>query len=227
MRIEADVVIVGAGPVGLFQIFELGQDEAGQFYIAMELVNGLNLRQLNMMCAEKGILIPPELAAYMMTQALDGLEYAHNFRVPDGKSLNLVHRDISPQNIFIDYEGTVKVLDFGIAQAADRITETDTGLLKGKFAYMSPEQLNGLPVDRRADIWSLGVVLWEAITGQRLFRARSEGETAFRIVSAEIPPMGSVRPDVPAGGCTVSGPAPPSATLLLMLVIALGRRRAR
>ncbi len=184
----------------LVQIFELGQDEQGQFYIAMELVNGLNLRQLNMMCAEKGILIPPELAAFMMTQALDGLEYAHNFRDPDaGTPLHLVHRDISPQNILVSYEGAVKLVDFGIVKGSTISGETQAGMLKGKVAYMSPEQASGEPIDRRSDLFSLGVCFYELLVGDRPFNGPNEIMTLKSILEDPPPAVTAFVPDCPIG----------------------------
>jgi serine/threonine-protein kinase len=184
----------------LVQIFELGQDEQGQFYIAMELVNGINLRQLNTMCAEKGILIPPELAGFMVTQALDGLEYAHNFRDPDsGTPLGLVHRDISPQNILVSYEGAVKLVDFGIVKGSTISGETQAGMLKGKVAYMSPEQASGEPIDRRSDLFSLGVCFYELLVGERPFQGPNEIMTLKAILEEAPLPVTSFVPDCPIG----------------------------
>src|SRR5439155_7878943 len=103
-------------------------------------------------------------------QACAGLHYAHERRLPDGRPLAVVHRDVSPQNLVITYEGLLKIVDFGIAKAVDRMTRTATGMIKGKFAYMSPEQCKNQPLDRRSDLFSLGIVLWELLTGKRLFR---------------------------------------------------------
>jgi serine/threonine-protein kinase len=183
----------------LVQIFELGQDDHGQFYIAMELVNGLNLRQLNLMCAEKGILIPPELAAYMVSQALDGLEYAHNFKDPAGQPLNLVHRDISPQNILVSYEGAVKLVDFGIVKGSSISGETQAGMLKGKVAYMSPEQASGEAIDRRSDLFSLGVCFYELVVGERPFQGANEIMTLKSILEEAPLPVTSFVPDCPIG----------------------------
>ncbi|MCK6549392.1 protein kinase [Myxococcota bacterium] len=181
----------------LVQIFELGQDEAGQFYIAMELVNGLNLRQLVHMCRERGQRVPPELAAFMLVQALDGLAYAHEFRDETGQPLNLVHRDVSPQNILVSYEGAVKVVDFGIVKGSSIATETQAGMLKGKVAYMSPEQAAGDPIDARSDIFSIGVCLFELIAGEKPFTGANELMCLKAILELPPPPLSSFAPDVP------------------------------
>ena len=158
----------------IVQIFELGQDDNGQYFIAMEMVNGLNLRQLLTMAKEQRRAIPPELAAHIATQALEGLAYAHALHNGAGQPLNLVHRDISPQNILVSYEGAVKLVDFGIVKGSTISGETQTGMLKGKVAYMSPEQATGEPIDARADLFSLSVVLFELIAGERPFTANNE-----------------------------------------------------
>lgn len=181
----------------LVQIFELGQDDRGQFFIAMELVNGINLRQLLHLARERQVAIPPELAAFMMMQALDGLAYAHGFRDPDGRPLNLVHRDISPQNILVSYEGAVKLVDFGIVKGSSISGETQAGMLKGKVTYMSPEQASGERMDGRSDLFSLGVCFYELIAQERPFVAVNELMTLKAIL--EKPPVALTRyvPDVP------------------------------
>lgn len=182
------------------QVFELGEDEKGQFYIAMELVNGVNLRQLIGMARDAGQRIPPALAAYMVTQALDGLAYAHGFRDPDtGAPLNLVHRDISPQNILVSYEGAVKLVDFGIVKGSSISSETQAGMLKGKVAYMSPEQASGEPLDGRSDLFSLGVCFYELIAGQRPFQGQNDIMTLKAILDEPTPPLTTFTPDVAEG----------------------------
>ncbi len=183
----------------LVQIFELGEDDKGQFFIAMELINGLNLRQLLHMCMEKGLIIPPELAAFMMAQALDGLAYAHEFKDPEtGEPLNLVHRDISPQNILVSFEGAVKLVDFGIVKGASISSETQAGMLKGKASYMSPEQCRSGAIDRRSDVFSIGILLYELTVGRRLFQAETEFAIISKITSGGFPPPTSVHANYPA-----------------------------
>jgi serine/threonine-protein kinase len=181
----------------LVQIFELGQDDEGQFFIAMELVNGMNLRQLLGLHREKGVQMPPELAAYMMTQALDGLQYAHDFKGPDGVELNLVHRDVSPQNLLISYDGAVKIVDFGIVKGNSISSETQAGMLKGKVAYMSPEQAAGEPIDARSDLFSIGVVLYELIAGEKPFTGANEVMCLKSILDDAVPPITKHAPECP------------------------------
>lgn len=182
------------------QVFELGKDEQGQFFIAMELVNGMNLRQLVQLAQQTGQRIPPELAAFMMAQALDGLAYAHGFRDPEtGEALNLVHRDISPQNILVSYEGAVKLVDFGIVKGSSISGETQAGMLKGKVAYMSPEQASGEPLDGRSDLFSIGVCFFELITGQRPFQGTNDIMTLKAILDDPPIPVTHFLPDVAEG----------------------------
>lgn len=129
------------------QIFDLGSVE-GRYYIVQEYVSGMDLRKVLRRLAKSGRKLSVAQATHIIIKACEGLEYAHNKRDPLGKPLNLVHRDVSPQNILVSNEGEVKLVDFGIAKAEGRATRTLAGLVKGKFAYMSPEQIRGLPVDR-------------------------------------------------------------------------------
>src|SRR5947207_4799848 len=117
----------------------------------------------------------------------EGLDYAHNKKDAAGKPLNIIHRDISPQNILVSYEGEVKIIDFGIAKAASRSSRTQAGVLKGKFGYMSPEQVRGLPLDRRSDVFAIGTVFFEMLTAERLFVGESDFSTLERVRNANVP----------------------------------------
>src|SRR5450755_1115521 len=128
---------------------------------------------------------------------LEGLNYAHDATDATGQSLEIVHRDISPQNVFVTNDGQVKVLDFGIAKARTHEGRTATGVVKGKVGYIAPEQATGEPVDRRADIWSVGVVLWEALTGARLFKGETDAGTLNSSLRGEIPTAATHRPNLP------------------------------
>ncbi|RYF08106.1 MAG: serine/threonine protein kinase, partial [Deltaproteobacteria bacterium] len=141
----------------IVQIYELGRQHE-RLYIAMELVQGRDLRHVIRLARARGLALPQGFAAYVISRAAAGLDFAHRKQGVDGRPLQLVHRDVSPQNILVSYDGEVKVVDFGIAKAEARATETQAGVLKGKFAYMSPEQVRGDDIDRRADIFALGSV---------------------------------------------------------------------
>jgi serine/threonine protein kinase len=180
--------------------FDFGEVD-GRYFIAMDFLAGQSLRdmilRLRRMPEEAS---PAKLAVYMtyiMAEACEGLHAAHELRDPNGALLEVVHRDVSPHNLFITYDGNISVVDFGIARAADRIQHTATGVLKGKFSYMAPEQVRQLDVDRRADVWSLGVCLWEAITLERLFVRSSQADTLMSVMMDRIRPPSEVRPDIP------------------------------
>ncbi len=181
----------------IVQIFELGQVK-NVYFLAMEYVHGASMSRLLKACKKRKIELPVELGAKICSYACDGLEYAHNFTDPDGTPLNLIHRDVSPQNIMLSYDGVVKVLDFGIAKAAGNLYRTRTTSLKGKAAYMSPEQItqkSGL--DRRSDIFAMGIVLYEFTTGHRPFQGDTELELMMAIVQSEPPDPRKYKPRLP------------------------------
>ncbi len=167
-------VTLGFNHPNIVQLYDFGE-ENGQPYIAMEWVDGRNLRQLILRSAEAKQAFPVELAAFIAQQAAAGLQYAHAFRDKiSGEPLNIVHRDISPQNILISLDGSVKVIDFGIAKATTNSESTRAGVIKGKPSYLSPEQISGEVLDGRSDLFALGAVLWESLTGRKLFAADSD-----------------------------------------------------
>jgi serine/threonine-protein kinase len=133
----------------------------------------------------------------IICDVLEGLHHAHELADYDGRPLNVVHRDVSPHNIIITYGGDAKLVDFGIAKASDSTSQTRTGVIKGKLAYMSPEQAFGKPVDRRADIFAIGVILWEAITGRRMWKGNAEGAIAHRLSVGDIPKITEYVPEPP------------------------------
>ena len=167
------------------QVFEVGED-GGIHYLAMEYVHGQDLRALLAKAGGQGSRVPLELALTVVAGAAAGLNHAHERRGPDGVPLGIVHRDVSPSNIMIGYDGSVKLLDFGIAKATARSVETQSGIIKGKFAYMAPEQCRGRDVDRRSDVFSLGIILYEISTQHRCFRADSDFDTMHRIVTGDV-----------------------------------------
>jgi serine/threonine protein kinase len=178
------------------QIFDLGQIE-GRYYIVQEYVNGRDLRSLMAQLEElsRGFSVPQ--ACHIVLKICEGLDYAHDRCDEHGQPLNVVHRDISPQNVIVSYDGEIKLIDFGIAKAEGRATRTMAGLVKGKFAYMSPEQLRGLPVDRRSDVFALGILFHELLSGQPLFKRDSDFETLKRARTADIEPPSDHNPAVP------------------------------
>src|SRR5688572_14231127 len=181
----------------IVELYEVGEEGNTQF-LAMEFVFGRDLGQIRDRCQEKGIRFPSEHISTVLIDTLDALYYAHHkAKTEDGKPLNVIHRDVSPQNIIIGFDGSVKLLDFGLAKAAAQISRTRAGVLKGKYAYMSPEQVNFRGVDNRADIFSVGVILWEMMTQQRLFYRVSDYETVKAVMSCSVPFPKTVQADLP------------------------------
>ncbi|MDO8462612.1 MAG: serine/threonine-protein kinase [Deltaproteobacteria bacterium] len=181
---EAKIVVQLTHP-NIVSVYELGK-EVESYYIAMEYVEGVDLRRLTQACQKKGKKLPLALSLFIIQEVLRGLSYAHKKTDHQGKALRVVHRDISPQNILLSYEGMVKVADFGIARAADRSHETATGTLKGKFSYMSPEQASQQPLDARSDLFSVGILLFELVTGRKLFGQKTDIGTLDEVRKAEV-----------------------------------------
>lgn len=171
------------------RVLDFGVAE-GTYYLAMEYVHGETWGELFARASkdEESKTVLPVIAAYVVAQACEGLHAAHIATGEEGQPLNVVHRDVSPQNIFVAYDGTVRVIDFGVARASERLTTTRAGIVKGKLAYMSPEQVSGGNLDARVDIWALGVILREALEGKRLFRRESDTETLRAVVGEPLPP---------------------------------------
>jgi serine/threonine protein kinase len=182
------------------RIVEVGHD-ADDYFLAMELVQGKPLSAVLRKAARERRPPSPALAAYLVSQAASGLAYAHGLTDGDGRPLGVVHRDVSPQNVLISFEGAIKMIDFGVARAYGRVAHTSPGGLKGKIDYMSPEQASAEEVDHRADVFALGIVLWEILTGKRLFRRETELATMRAIVDEPIPKpsdIASVPPELDA-----------------------------
>ena len=177
------------------QVFEFDQ-VGGVYYMAMEYVRGEDLRRLWKACEQNARPLPVPLICRIVAEAASGLDFAHGLRDEGGRPYGIVHRDVSPQNILVTFEGGVKVIDFGIAKAAGRAQHTRTGALKGKYGYMSPEQGSGAEVDRRSDIFALGIVLHELLTGRRLFKADSDVATLARVQACEVPPPSRLNPRI-------------------------------
>jgi len=175
--------------------YEVSETE-DSYLIAMEYLEGQPLDKIIREMKKRGQYLEPPFCARMVADALSGLHYTHELRDYEGNPLNVVHRDISPHNLFVTYEGNVKVLDFGVAKTSVKTNETAVGVLKGKLAYMAPEQATAQPVDRRADVFSMGVVLWELLTLQRLRTADSAAGVLHEAMQGRLPDLSQVRPGV-------------------------------
>ena len=179
----------------IVQISDLGHYQ-GRYFICMEYLPGEDLQSVVEVATRTGQLVPFHLASRIILNACEGLEFAHAYG-EHGVPLGVVHRDVSPSNIIVTYQGTVKVLDFGIAKAGSKLTQTQPGLLKGKWGYMSPEQARGDSIDSRSDLFSLGITFHELLTGQRVFRKDNEIGVLLALMQQAIPPPSTMRPDVP------------------------------
>jgi serine/threonine-protein kinase len=172
----------GGGPPG-----DGGRDGVGPAYIVMELLQGQSLWSVWEAVRGRGVRLRYDVLAWIGARVAEGLHYAHELRGADGTPLDIVHRDVNATNIFVTYDGTIKIIDFGLAKAANRTSKTAAGIIKGKVAYMSPEQAVGAPIDRRTDIFALGTTLWEIACDRRLFKRSDEVETLRRVHAAEVP----------------------------------------
>lgn len=166
----------------------------GEVFLIMEYVHGEPLSSLLSVLQARNQPVPVPIAVQILRDVLHGLHAAHEARSDRGQALDLVHRDVSPQNILVGVDGISRILDFGIAKAVDRIQDTHTGQLKGKVSYMAPEQLLGQPIDRGVDVYAAGLVLWEALAGRRLFLGDSSGHVMYRVLRGEIPRLSDVPP---------------------------------
>jgi serine/threonine-protein kinase len=186
------------------QVFDLGRED-GRLFIAMEYVEGFDLNDLLRRCSRAKVPMPFELGVHVVREALKGLDYAHRRTDDAGKPLGIVHRDVSPSNLLVSFEGEIKLCDFGIAHANEalasptgqRLAEELDDALKGKAGYMSPEHARGEPIDARADVFAAGIVLWELIAGRRLYKASENGESLLQQAREALIPAMPER-DLPA-----------------------------
>ena len=200
MFIDEAKIAVQLNHANVCQIFDLGKVE-DSYFIALEYVHGKDVRVIFDRCKQKAvdgaITMPIAQSCFVVMKICEGLDYAHNKKDATGGELHLVHRDVSPQNIIISYEGEVKLIDFGIAKAVGKGSKTQAGILKGKFGYMSPEQVRGLPLDRRSDIFAVGICLYELLTGERLFVGESDFSTLEKVRNVEILPPSTYNRKIP------------------------------
>ncbi len=182
----------------LCAIYEFGERD-GEYFIAMEWVQGVSITEMHKALFDRGDAgIPHQLVARIAAEVADALEFAHHANDSQGRPMKLVHRDVTPDNVMVSFDGKVKLLDFGVAKAETQRQKTEAGMLKGKFAYMSPEQYQAQTLDGRADVFSLGACMYEAITGMALFHRASEYETMGAIVGDDpAPRVRAIKPNVP------------------------------
>jgi serine/threonine-protein kinase len=197
MLIEEAKISVQLTHANIAQTFDLGKINE-TYYIAMEWIDGADLYKLLRRASERNIQVPIEVAAYIAQEVCAGLDYAHRKTDEMGRPLNIIHRDISPQNVLLSYAGEVKVVDFGIAKAAHRAAQTAAGVIKGKYYYMSPEQAWGETLDQRSDIFSTGIILYESLTGQMLYLEENILRLLDMVRKADIASPRVLRSDVPA-----------------------------
>jgi serine/threonine-protein kinase len=181
----------------LVRVYDFGEAD-NRYFLAMEYLPGEDASRVVARARKLGLPVPVEIAAFIVSGAAAGLHFAHELTGEDGYPLGLVHRDATPSNILVTYYGTVKVLDFGVAKTAGKLHHTQTGMVKGKLSYLAPEQISGDAVDRRADVFALGLVLWELLAGRKLFQGDNPAAVAHTLMSPEpLPPPSTVRPEVP------------------------------
>lgn len=185
-RDEAVIAALLTHP-NIAQIYELG-DVDGVLYIAMEYVHGESVNQVNARSMQRKGGLPMPLKCRLIADAAAGLDYAHQARSLSGRRLSLIHRDVSPQNVLVTFNGNVKLIDFGVAKAAGKLSRTVVGTIKGKHAYMSPEQARGEELDGRSDVFGLGVIFYELLTHTRLFKRENETATLKAVVGAKVAP---------------------------------------
>jgi len=197
MFVDEAKMVAGLTHPNIVQIHDLGKIESS-YYIAMEYVHGHDLRSIMKRTHHKGLRMPLDLSLRVVSQVCSALEYAHRKKDERGQPMEIVHRDVSPQNILIAFEGNVKLADFGIAKAATKASKTERGALRGKLLYMSPEQAWGRTIDKRSDVFSLGLVLYETVTEQRPFAGADSEATILELVrKCVITPPRAVNPRVP------------------------------
>jgi serine/threonine-protein kinase len=197
MFVDEARIVSGIRHPNVVSVLELG-DDGDALYLVMEYLEGEPLHAVVRRFAESGVRMSPAVAAHVVAEACAGLHAAHEHADADGVPRGVVHRDVSPHNLFVSYDGTVRVIDFGIAKAENRETKTETGTIKGKFGYMAPEQVGGESVDRRTDLFALGVILWELLTGKRLFQRSNHLETVKATCFEPIARPQELDPSIPS-----------------------------
>lgn len=180
----------------IVQVFDVGRAD-GTYFLVMELLDGTNVRRLFQKMSETGRSIPPAAVVHIGAEVCKALNHAHEAKDNAGESLGIVHRDVSPPNILLSWTGEVKITDFGLAKAVSQLQRTEPGIVKGKFSYLAPEAADGKTVDARADIFGLGVILHELLTGRRLFMGKNDLETVELVRKCQVPAPSTINKDVP------------------------------
>jgi serine/threonine-protein kinase len=183
----------------IVQVFDISKTPDNAYFLVMEYVDGCNLKALIERSKQKNKRIEVAHSIYVMAECCKALNYAHFLEHPEtGEPLGIVHRDISPPNILLSKNGEVKLVDFGLAKANSQIESTDPGVVKGKFSYLSPEAASGLDVDHRADVFAVGIILWEMFTGRRLFYGDTDYQTVELVRQARVPSIAALNPEIEA-----------------------------
>jgi serine/threonine-protein kinase len=183
----------------IVQVFDISKTPDNAYFLVMEFVDGCNLKGLIERQKQKGKRIEVGHAVYLMIECCKALQYAHSLEHPEtNEPLRIVHRDISPPNILLSKNGEVKLVDFGLAKASSQIEATDPGVVKGKFSYLSPEAASGQNVDHRADVFAVGIILWELFTGRRLFYGDTDYQTVELVRQARVPSLAALNPEIDA-----------------------------
>jgi serine/threonine-protein kinase len=181
----------------IVRTYDFGDDPQHGRYIAMELLLGKTMAAVHDACAQRGGRLAPEAVAWVGARVADALHYAHELVDEERGQLAIIHRDVNPANLFLTFDGEVKLFDFGMARATGRATKSSPGIVKGTLPYLSPEQVMQLPIDRRTDVFGLGTTLWELATGRRLFKRDNDAETVRAVQFATIPDPRSIAPEIP------------------------------
>lgn len=178
------------------QVFDIGVGD-NAYFIVMEYVDGANLKSVAESLKKQGHTFPVAAAVFIAHEICKGLAYAHELSDPSGEPMHIVHRDMSPPNVLITKFGEVKIVDFGLAKANSQLEKSEPGIIKGKFSYLSPEAAMGQDVDPRTDVFAVGIILWELLSGQRLFLGETDFQTVKKVQQAVVPPISQLNADVP------------------------------
>jgi len=204
MFLDEARILAKLSHANVIRTHEYGITKGGHPFIAMELLLGRTLADAWDLHAAEGGHMPLELGAWICAKVAAGLHSAHALRDEEGALLQVIHRDVNPSNVFLTYDGDVKLIDFGLSRARKRSAKTGDGIVKGKIPYLAPEQASPGPIDRRIDVFALGATLWEVCTGRRLFKRETDAETLMAVRDANIPDVRTLRPEVPESLATIA-----------------------